>query len=126
MAIDKIGKILKREKNIVFAYLYGSYLFSNKFNDIDIAVYLKRPSFGYIADLKMKLAGVLKAPSDFIDITMLNDILMSLDAFSLLYLERVLKEGKLATCHNYDLWSDFLEKYSNKYRASEAILDEAR
>lgn len=126
MTKNKIGSVLKSEKNILFAYLYGSFLSSNRFNDIDIAVYLKRPSFGDIADLKIKLARSLKSPTDFIDITMLNGILNSPDAFSLLYLERVLKEGKLIVKHNHKMWSNFLEQYSSKYRASVALLDEAR
>ncbi len=126
MAIERIEKILKKEKNVVFAYLYGSFLSSGKFNDIDIAVYLKNLSFGYIADLKIKLAAALKKPSDIIDITILNGILESVDAFSLLYLERVLKEGRLIVNQSHKIWTDFLEEYSNKSRASEAILDEVR
>jgi len=65
-------------------------------------------------------------PSDFIDITVLNGILESEDAFSLLYLEKVLKDGALLVNHNIKLWSDFIEDYSNKFRAAEAILIEAQ
>ena len=126
MTKDKIEGILKKDKNVLFAYLYGSFLSSHKFNDIDIAVYLKRPSFGDIADLKVKLAGALKPPTGFIDITMLNDILNSPNAFSLLYLERVIKEGKLIVKHNHKIWSGFLEGCSNEYRASVALLDEVK
>lgn len=123
---DKIEKILNAEKNIIFAYLYGSFLSSCKFKDIDLGIYLKEISFGFIADLKLKLAKILSISSDFIDIALLNNILDSPDAFSLLYLERLLKEGRLIVNHNFKIWSDFIERYSTKYRASEGILEEAR
>ena len=38
--IQKIRSRLSQEKNIVFAYVHGSFLGENGFNDIDIAVFL--------------------------------------------------------------------------------------
>lgn len=123
---SKITRILNKEKDILFAYLYGSFLSSNDFRDIDIAVYLKQASFGYVADLKIKIAKALNKQSNFIDITALNGILDSPDAFSLLYLERVLKEGDILVKRNAEIWSNFIEEYSNKSRSSAAMLQEAR
>jgi predicted nucleotidyltransferase len=123
---NKVESILNKERNVLFAYLYGSFLSCDAFRDIDIAVYLKQVSFRYLADLKIRLSKSLNMPSDFIDITVLNGILESEDAFSLLYLEKVLKDGALLVNHNIKLWSDFIEDYSNKFRAAEAILIEAQ
>lgn len=45
-AIDKITKNLKKNPNVIFAYLYGSIVkgTTHRFSDIDIAVYLKDAS----------------------------------------------------------------------------------
>jgi len=38
--IQELRNRLAQEKNIVFAYLHGSFLDENGFNDIDIAIFL--------------------------------------------------------------------------------------
>ena len=38
--INKLEKILSEEEHIVFAYLHGSFLSEDEFNDFDIALYL--------------------------------------------------------------------------------------
>jgi predicted nucleotidyltransferase len=37
----EIKNILQEEKHIIFAYIYGSFAYSDRFNDIDIAIYVK-------------------------------------------------------------------------------------
>lgn len=40
--IQELRNRLAQEKNIVFAYLHGSFLEKNDFNDIDIAIFLDK------------------------------------------------------------------------------------
>ena len=77
-------------------------------------------------DLKIKLSKALNLPCDIFDIRILNGILKNPDAFSLLFLERLFKEGKLIVNKDFKVLSDFLEKYSNKYREAQALLKEVR
>ena len=125
--IKKIKEFLDSQKKIVFAYLYGSFINSKNFRDIDIAVYLKdKVSFKFIVDLKVKLAEVLNLSCDIFDIRILNGILKNPDAFSLLFLERLFKEGRLIVNNDFKVLGEFLEKYSNKYREAQALLKEIR
>ncbi|MCC5994378.1 MAG: nucleotidyltransferase domain-containing protein [Candidatus Aenigmarchaeota archaeon] len=39
--IRKIAEVLKNEKKVAFAYLFGSFLSSKHYNDVDLAVYVK-------------------------------------------------------------------------------------
>jgi len=125
--IKKIREFLDSQKKIIFAYLYGSFINSKNFRDIDIAVYLKdKVSFKFIVNLKIKLSKALNLPCDILDIRILNGILKNPDAFSLLFLERLFKEGKLIVNKDFKVLGDFLEKYSNKYREAQALLKEAK
>lgn len=121
----KIKEILISQKEIVFAYLYGSFTKSKDFRDIDIAVYLKNnPNFTFRADLKIKLAKALGICPDIIDLKVLNDILKSPDGFSLLYLKELFREGKLIVNKDFKRLGKFLEEFSNRYREAEALLTE--
>ena len=122
----KIKNILGRESQIIFAYLYGSFLGSRNFRDIDIAIYLKNKiSFRFIADLELKLSKVLNLSLDIFDIRILNGILENPDAFSLLYLDRLFTEGKLIVNKDFKVLGDFLEEYNLKYREAEGLINEA-
>lgn len=123
----KIKNILNAQREIIFVYLYGSFLSSKNFRDIDIAVYLKNKiSFGFVVDLELKLSKVLNLSFDIFDIRILNGILEDPDAFSLLYLDRLFREGKLIVNKDKEFLGGFLEKYSNRYREAEALISEVR
>lgn len=40
--IQRLKEIIAKQKGILFAYLHGSFLSEDRFNDIDIAVYLSK------------------------------------------------------------------------------------
>ncbi len=40
--IRKIRNVIEKDNSILFAYLHGSFLESNNYNDIDVAIYLKQ------------------------------------------------------------------------------------
>lgn len=75
----KIKELLEDRAEIVFAYLFGSFKSSDKYNDIDVAFYIKPGfdfknfksfPFGYESAITGKLNLVLK--TDKIDVVLLN------------------------------------------------------
>jgi hypothetical protein len=92
MIREKIAKILKKEGNILFAYLFGSYARkeARKESDVDIAVFLKDPSIvendpKFEIKLALKIERIIKRQ---VDIRVINDK-------SLTFTNQVLKHGKL-------------------------------
>jgi predicted nucleotidyltransferase len=85
--LSKIRKILKKEKQIAFAYLFGSYLKNPEYsNDIDIAIFVKnKPKLGYELELSLKIEKEIKKS---VEIIVLNDK-------PLLIISEVLRNGKL-------------------------------
>ncbi|ACI19703.1 nucleotidyltransferase domain-containing protein [Dictyoglomus thermophilum] len=53
--IEKIKNILIQEEYIVFAYIFGSFAYSDRFNDIDIAIYIKDSPKDKESILKLEL-----------------------------------------------------------------------
>jgi len=68
--IQQIKKFLFEEKAILFAYLHGSFLSENKFNDVDIGVYLDGrmiediKTVDFEISLSLKIEKLLKLPVD--------------------------------------------------------------
>ena len=122
----KIRDILKQDKRVVFAYIYGSYIDSDKYRDVDIAVYSKQgvESEKLSMDLRVRLHEHTGNPADFFDIRVLNGLLDHGDLFSLLYLKNLFKKNYLLLDNDYDVRTDFLEKYSMKYRECEGLFNE--
>jgi predicted nucleotidyltransferase len=84
--LKKIREILKKDKNVLFAYLFGSYVLSPEYaNDIDIAVYLKKLTKKYEIKLAMKIEKAIKKETEVIA---LNDK-------PLIVIAEVLRTGKL-------------------------------
>ena len=87
MVIEKIVKILSKEKKILFAYLFGSYLENRKYaKDIDIAIFVKgKASKDFERKLARKLSNEVKKD---IDIFILNKV-------PLIFLLQIFKNSKL-------------------------------
>ncbi len=72
---QRLKEILINEENILFAYLHGSFLSEEEFNDIDIALYLDEKTAKEIEpvdfelSLSLKIEKSLKVP---VDIKILN------------------------------------------------------
>ncbi|MBS4034980.1 MAG: hypothetical protein KGZ85_10990 [Ignavibacterium sp.] len=75
----KIRDYLLSKDEISFAYIFGSFVYEDKYNDIDIAVYIKpdydfneqsKYPFGYEADLLGNLSLILS--TDKLDLILLN------------------------------------------------------
>ena len=124
--IEIIKDILKKDKRVVFAYLYGSYTEGGNFKDVDISVYstIEYDPFQLSADLKVALYESTGIYPDFFDVRVINHLIDQGDLFSLLYLKQILETNKLLVDKNFDLRTDFIENYSMKYRECAGLIDE--
>jgi len=114
--IEKIRKVLSREKKVEFAYLFGSFVKSRKYaHDIDIAVYVK----GRIpADFERKLALKLEeAVGKAVDVVVLNDK-------PILLTGEVLRSSKLIFSKNEKLRVRFETEKISEYLAFNELMKE--
>lgn len=133
--IEKIIKdFLQTRPEINFAYLFGSFINSGKYNDIDIAVYLN-PNFninnfstypyGYESEILGKLSLILK--TDKIDLVILNKanlliavkiyntgkLLFERDRFLRIKIENFARKEFIDTEHYRKMKAKYLEEYLN-------------
>jgi predicted nucleotidyltransferase len=98
--IEKVGKVLKKECNVVFAYIYGSYArgIAGRFSDLDIAVFLRESGHERYMDLLSEL------PVDIgveVDVRVLNDA-------PPLFRYNVIREGKLLFVKDKGVHEEFV------------------
>jgi len=73
--IQKLKSILFEEEKVIFAYLHGSFLSEDEFNDIDIALYLaekrakKIDPVDFEISLSLRIEKYIKIP---VDVKLLN------------------------------------------------------
>jgi predicted nucleotidyltransferase len=92
--LRKIAEILKKEKKVAFAYLFGSFLSSKYSNDIYLAVYVKgKVDANFEARLALKLE---KEVEKEFDVFVINDK-------PTLFLSEVFRKGKLVFSRNENL-----------------------
>jgi len=121
-----LARVLNKNPSILFAYLYGSVLEADKFNDIDIAVYLKPGFYPFrvSADLKMELSQKMGIDPDKFDVQVINGLLEKGDILSLIYLKNILENGDLIVDKDENLRTSFVEAYGMKYRECEGLIVE--
>ncbi len=61
--MEKITELLKEKNEVIFAYVYGSFL-SGGFRDIDIGIYPKEENLNFELDLETELEQTLGFPVD--------------------------------------------------------------
>ena len=124
--VKAIRAVLDENPLVVFAYLYGSFKDSDKYNDIDIAVYSKEAGnpLSLSADLKISLSEKTGWPPDRFDVRVINHLLEKGDLFSLLYLRDVLNDGLLLADHDFSKRAEFIESFGTKYRECEGLIAE--
>jgi len=85
--LERLACKLKDDPEIVFAYVYGSFIEREFFRDLDVAVWLKNPSkaFDYTVDLSARLEIELGVP---VDVQVLNGAPLPFKFY-------VFKDGKL-------------------------------
>lgn len=118
--IEKIKEILQDDERVIFAYLYGSYLKGEKFNDIDIGIYIRNTDdiLSDLADIRLNISQYLCISPEKIDIHIINNT-------SNLFLLRDVLNGLLLVDKDTNLRGDFIESFSMRFREAEGILDEA-
>jgi len=112
--IQQLKKILLGEKGIVFAYVHGSFLIGEKFNDIDIAIYLDEKNIekvkpvNFEISFSLKIEEVTKFP---VDVKILNFAPLSFRYHAtdglLLFSRNELKREEFL-CKTWDEYFDFL------------------
>jgi len=74
--IQKLKNFLYEEREIIFAYLHGSFLNENEFNDVDIALYLDKKALKKINPVDLEISLSLRLEKDVkvpVDVKILND-----------------------------------------------------
>ena len=124
--VEVIKNVLKQQSSVVFAYLYGSSMDSDSYNDIDIAIYAIPESdpFRLSADVKLALAEKTGKSPDLFDIRVINHLIIRGDLFSLLYLKEVLSLGSLLIDNNFSERAAFIEAFGMKYRECQGLIAE--
>ncbi|MCK5233244.1 MAG: nucleotidyltransferase domain-containing protein [Candidatus Aenigmarchaeota archaeon] len=85
---------LKSDKNVLFAYVYGSFARGEKdFSDLDIAVYLKKIPRGIVLYERRLAKALEKETGKPVDVRIINSM-------PLLLKSRLLKEGALIFSRN--------------------------
>ena len=114
--IKKCKDTLIEYENIIFAYIFGSYVKGNirKDSDMDIAIYLKSniDTYAYL-DIKIKLSKMLKRE---VDLDILND------ATPLLRYE-IYKNNISLFTHNIDIENRYKVKVLFEYNDIKRYLD---
>ncbi len=63
--VNKISELISNDSDILFAYIFGSFVQNEAFSDIDIGIYLKgKANIKKEFDLENELEGALKLPVD--------------------------------------------------------------
>ena len=121
--VEKAKKVLFNEKKIVFAYIFGSFLNSPAFRDIDAGIYLdniaQKDVFDRELETAKKTSEACDLPVDFIDIKILNFAPSH-------FLNNVFKNGTILFYKNEKLLSDMIEETSlnsvaNEYLAYQSL-----
>lgn len=108
-SLEKIGEFLKNRDEVVFAYVFGSFVEGETFNDIDLAVYVDeshpaaKDTF-YDVKLSLQLEKILNYPVDVVLLNRANSIIVFRAS-----------QGILIKSSNEDLRVDFVTRHWKLY-----------
>lgn len=103
--ITVIKDCLSKRKEVVFAYLHGSFAEGERFRDIDIAVYLDKPEgIEYELDQSILLERIIKMP---VDVKILNSAPLAFRYHA--------TKGLLILSRNDELREEFIERTWDEY-----------
>ena len=79
---EKIKYFLQNRKEIIFAYIFGSFVENESFNDIDLAIYINKAydlskNLFYEVELSNQLEKLIKKSTDIIVLNHSNDIILN-------------------------------------------------
>lgn len=107
--MERLRGYLEKRPDLLFAYVYGSFVTSERFRDIDVAVYLRQaPSTPLRAELEIEaeLANLIKGY--LIEVRLLNNAPLS-------FRYNVIKSGKPIVVVDDDARTEFEESTFNHY-----------
>lgn len=115
---EKIKQTLLKEKGAVFSFIFGSFLSSPSFRDIDIAVYADKLDKNEVSDyennLGEKIAKKCGLPFDIFEVKVLNFAPSH-------FLNNVFNRGQMLFSRDNKLLSDLIENTSLDAIANEYI-----
>jgi len=118
---EKISKVLKRHKNIIFAYIFGSFARkeARADSDIDIAIFLKNPDVidknpMFEIELALEIEKFLNRP---VDVRILNNK-------PLIFTDQVLRYGKILFSRNNKERINFETKMLDLYLDFKYLMEE--
>jgi uncharacterized protein len=107
--IKDIKEALLKEESIIFAFVFGSFLDSPSFRDIDIGVFAKGINkggiFDYELELSKKISDIYGLSPDIFEIKALNFAPYS-------FLNNIFSRGKLLFSKDDSLLTDMIEETS--------------
>lgn len=110
--IRKIGEVISRFDNVEIAYLFGSFLESDKFNDIDVAIFLSKElnpyrRFKFAMEMARELERGIKPRLEF-DVKILNYSPVE-------FQHEVLKKGKVVFLRDENRRIEYESKLISTY-----------
>jgi predicted nucleotidyltransferase len=109
MIMERLGDYLEKRPNLLFAYVYGSFLVAVKFKDIDIGVYLNEiPSSPLDVELELESELGHLVENYFVDVRVLNRAPLS-------FRYNVIKYGKPIVVLDDEARTEFEESTLSHY-----------
>lgn len=106
---DKIKEILSADERIVFAYIFGSFLDSKSFRDIDVGIYFNKILKEEVFNEEIKMAEKISKKCD-ISIDIIDAKILNLAPSH--FLNNVFKNGTVLFSKNEKLLSSIIEETS--------------
>ncbi len=104
-----IKRALSERNDVIFAYVFGSFVKSDQFRDIDIAVFTRiEPDLLQIGELQAKLEAETKMA---VDLTELNGLFKKSPLFAF----KIVTEGELLLNNNVQQHDDYKTKVLLRY-----------
>ncbi|MBI4837095.1 MAG: nucleotidyltransferase domain-containing protein [Candidatus Portnoybacteria bacterium] len=116
--IEQIKKTLLKDEGVVFAFIFGSFLDTPSFRDIDIGIYVKDKKkekfFDKEVELDKKIADACNLPFDIFEIKILNFA-------PNIFLNNIFSRGELLFGRDDKLLSGLIESSSLEAVANEYV-----
>ena len=101
LTIEKVSSHLRKKKNIIFAYIFGSYARNEKFTDVDVGIYINKKKIQDNMTLEFKLEEEIKSLINFpVDVRIINHAPLS-------FVYQLIKEGILIVDRDISKRTDF-------------------
>ncbi|MDH5386652.1 MAG: nucleotidyltransferase domain-containing protein [Candidatus Aminicenantes bacterium] len=109
LIIERISSQLKSQKNIIFAYIFGSFVSEKKFSDIDIGIFVANEGNINSLNFELKMEKELQSLVHFpVDVRIVNNAPLS-------FVYHVIKEGILIKDEDPSERADFEGLIFKKY-----------